>query len=69
MIKVKALQDESGHWYIVPNELVDQFEKLSEQSMDENDPDHYEYENKFMELFSGFMTGGDLNNVQLYIEG
>ena len=25
--KVKATQDDSGHWYVIPEELYDQFEK------------------------------------------
>lgn len=26
-IKVKPVKDESGHWYIIPNELIDDFYK------------------------------------------
>ena len=25
MKKIKATQDESGHWYLIPNELFDEF--------------------------------------------
>ena len=25
MKKVKAITDESGHWYVIPNDLVDDF--------------------------------------------
>ena len=25
MIKVKAMTDDSGHWYVLPNELADSF--------------------------------------------
>lgn len=62
-IKAKALTDESGHWYVVPNEEEDLFRELQERA---NDGDH-EAEQLFEETFSGYQTGGDLNNKQLYI--
>lgn len=61
MTKVKAVQDESGHWYIIPNDLVDDFYKDSE---DESLIDS----GKFDDKWSKYMTGGDLNLVQLYAE-
>ena len=65
MTPVKAVRDESGHWYLVPNELYMEFNKQSnkiEESGYDND-----LINSFEELFSQFRTGGDLNLVQLYI--
>ena len=62
MIKVKILQDDSGHWYIIPNEMVDDFSKdLNDEEMS----DSGEFDNKWRE----YMTDGDLNLVQLYTYG
>ncbi len=61
MVKVKATQDDSGHWYLIPNELNDQFQKDLE---DEEMCDSGEFDKKYSE----FMTGGDLNLIQLYVK-
>jgi hypothetical protein len=57
--KVKAIKDESGHWYIIPNELVKEFHK---DESNEDMIDSGEFGNKW----GGYMTGGGLNLVQLY---
>ena len=59
--KVKATIDESGHghWYVIPNELVTEFHK---DELNEDMIDSGEFDNKW----GGYMTGGDLNLVQLY---
>ena len=66
MIKVKAVQDDSGHWYIIPNELCDEFINIMD------DIEHYEnnekYVREFEDKFSHYRTGGDLNLKQLWIE-
>ena len=58
---VKAVQDESSHWYLIPNELFEEFYSDSED---------YEFcvSGKFDEKYGEYRTGGDLNNDQLYIE-
>lgn len=61
---VKPLKDDSGHWYIVPNEESDLFYELLEKA---ENGDH-EAEQLFIETFDGYMTGGDLNLKQLYIK-
>lgn len=58
--KVKAVRDESGHWYILPNGLLSDFYK------DEQDEDFVD-SGKFDNKYGKYMTGGDLNNIQLYI--
>jgi hypothetical protein len=68
MIKIKALRDESSHWYLVPNEFCDEFNKLQNKLSCEEYPDRDNDEKYFIEKFSQYMTGGDLNNVQLYID-
>ena len=69
MIKVKALTDDSSHWYLVPNEEAEEFNKLISLICYANETDGgekliYEFEKKF----SKYRTGGDLNLTQLYID-
>lgn len=63
MTKVYVLQDESSHWYLIPNEEVEMFYKLLEESYND-----YEAQDEFEIRFSKYRTGGDLNNKQLYIK-
>ncbi len=55
---VQALQDDSGHWYIVPNEIAEYFQDYVEN----------EDVNVFEERYGKYATGGDLNLFQLYAE-
>lgn len=57
--EVKAVQDESSHWYIIPNELENEFYEDSENV---EMADSGEFDDKYRE----YSTGGCLNNVQLY---
>lgn len=60
LIPVVAKQDD-GHWYVIPSVLSETFNsslRAAEVSEEAND--------QFIELFSQYMTGGDLNNIQLY---
>lgn len=58
--KVVAVQDDSCHWYVIPVEMLQEFRKLGEGGEGTED--------EFIEKFSDYMTGGDLNNIQLYAE-
>ena len=60
-IKVNAVQDESGHWYILPTKLKDEFfnDLENEDFIDRGD---------FDKKYSEYMTGGCLNLIQLYAE-
>lgn len=58
--KVKAVQDDSCHWYVIPSELEEEFNQDSE---DEDLVDSGDFDEKYGE----YRTGGDLNLVQLYI--
>lgn len=60
-VKVKPTKDESGHWYILPNELSSEFDK------DLDDVDFVD-SGKFDQKYGEYRTGGDLNLVQLYIK-
>jgi len=58
--RAKAIQDDSSHWYVIPSELEKEFRQLLEGGE--------EAENLFIEKFSQYMTGGDVNRKQLYAE-
>lgn len=60
MKKVHATKDNDGHWYVIPVELVEEFDRLLEGGESTED--------EFIDKFSDYMTGGDLNLVQLYAE-
>lgn len=59
LVKVQAVQDDSGHWYVIPNELKDEFNSDSENW---EMCDSGEFDTKYGE----YMTGGDLNLIQLW---
>jgi hypothetical protein len=59
MRKVKVIQDQDSHWYVIPNELVDNFIK---DALDDAMIDSGEFDAKWGE----HKTGGDANNIQLY---
>lgn len=55
--KVKAVTDDGGHWYLIPNELVDTFYGDDAMEIDN-------FDNKY----GKYRTVGDINLVQLYIK-
>jgi hypothetical protein len=61
MVKVRAIKDESGHWYVIPNELYNEFIK-DEQNEDMIDS------GEFDDKYGKYRTFGDLNLIQLYAE-
>lgn len=61
MKKVYAVKDDDCHWYIIPAEMKDEFHSDLEGLCDEN-IDGWE------DKYGQYMTGGDLNLVQLYAE-
>lgn len=54
LIKVKAARDESGHWYIIPNEMYDEFAQ-----------DNWDEIPEFDSKWGKYMSGG-VNDIQLY---
>lgn len=58
---VKALKDESGHWYVIPAVLAGEF-LADEQNEDLIDSGEFDAK------WSKYRTGGDLNLVQLWAE-
>ncbi len=59
MIEVKLLKDDDGHWYLVPNELSEQFFE---------DLDHEEFcdSGGFDEKYKKYRIG-NVNSIQLFI--
>lgn len=72
MKKVVAKTDESSHWYVIPEELNEEFNRLMEQYYLADNRDDYdtvdEIVDEFESKFAKYRTGGDLNNIQLYAE-
>lgn len=66
-IKVKAL-DQGGDWFLVPNDLMDVWEKYTAiiDNEDESSDVWMDACDRFEEYFGHMRTEGDLNNVQLY---
>ncbi len=60
-IKIKAVQDNDFHWFLIPNELEKDFYKDLENK-------NFVDSGKFGNKYSQYMTGGDLNLTQLYVE-
>ena len=59
--RVKATQDEDGHWYVIPELLYKLFRAdLENEEIVESGG----FDNKY----GKYRTGGDLNLVQLYAE-
>lgn len=61
MIKVKALRDDSGHWYVVPLTETDDFKRDLNNRYMVNSGD-------FDAIYGHYRTGGDLNLIQLWAE-
>ena len=59
--KVKVAQDESGHWYVLPNDLEEDFYNDGEDT-------HFVDSGKFDDKYGRYRTGGALNLVKLYAE-
>lgn len=66
--KVLAKQDDSCHWYVIPAELSHEWNRLSEIMYDNDGPGGQAAEDLFIDTFGQYMTGGDLNNIQLYAD-
>lgn len=68
MQRVYATQDNDGHWYVIPYYSAARFSQLLELSEYGVYDDWEKYEEQFIEEFSQYMTGGDLNNVELFAD-
>ena len=61
LVKVKAVQDDSCHWYIIPNDMLNEFYKDLENGS-------FVDGGGFSEKYSKYMTGGCINNTQLFAD-
>lgn len=59
MERVYCIQDNDGHWYVIPYEQREEFQSDLDGLYDEN---YDEWDDKY----AHYMTGGDLNLVELY---
>lgn len=64
MTRVYCTKDDSGHWYVIPYELKDDFNLLI-TDMD-NEPFNYDLFQEFEDKYGYYRTGGDLNLISLY---
>jgi hypothetical protein len=61
MQKVKIVQDDSRHWYIIPNELYQDFHR-------DLDNEYMVDTGEFDKKYHKYMTNGGMNEIQLYAE-
>ena len=59
MISVKVLEDESGHWYIIPSNMYKNFILLRDLEKDEE---------LFEKTFERYRIGGDINLIELFVD-
>lgn len=59
--KVKVVQDQDSHWYVIPEELEPSF---LIDLYDDKTIESGEFDSKWRK----YRTGGDLNLVQLWVE-
>jgi hypothetical protein len=59
--KVRAVRDDSSHWYVIPEEQAEAFYHDIDTSRSLKFLD-------FDERWGKYRTGGDVNNVQLYAD-
>lgn len=64
--RVYVTQDQDSHWYIIPIEMLEVFNRLLEESQYESNPDWEAKEAEFIDKFSQYATGGYINNIELY---
>lgn len=68
-IRVEVHQDDSGHWYVVPEDKMPEYREALTNigNQEEYSDTWYDAINEFINKFSEYRTGGDLNNVALYL--
>ena len=59
MQKVQIAQDDSGHFYVLPNDLLQEF-------LNEQEDESFVDSGGFGDKYGKYMTGGSLNLIQLY---
>ena len=68
VLDVKILKRD-GDWFIVPNELMEEWNEYTEiLDREDESAEWYDACDRFEKYFGHMRTGGDLNNVQLYMK-
>jgi len=62
MKRVYITTDDSGHYFVIPYDRKEEFNKLLNDCIN----DDYESLDKFEIEFSKYMTGGDVNLIEFY---
>ena len=62
-------QDDDGHWYAIPVELVSKFDHMMDEiSSTESETDEwYEAIDEFSRVFSKYMTGGGYDHIEIIL--
>ena len=63
--KVKVVQDDDGHWYVIPEEMYKEFNEKLNYLIRTNYVVSYKLE-EFEDVFNKYMLDGDINSTQLY---
>ena|ERR1041384_2106710 len=58
--RVTAVQDDDGHWYVIPAGDVNEFHGMLDEAARNDDYDEFNMK------FSKYLTGGDLNIIELW---
>jgi len=64
--RVYVTQDGSGHDYVIPYELKEEFQTIQTAISTMFESDAYCLQEEFEEKFSQYATGGDINLIELY---
>jgi len=65
--RVVITQDDDGHSYIIPYEMKEEFIDLLNKLI-ECDYEDAEILDEYVNKFEQYRTGGDINNIELYIK-
>ena len=57
-------QDSDSHWYMIPAEMRETWNKYTVNDIAWDD---YEKQEEFTNLFFGYMTGGGINHIEFII--
>lgn len=64
--RVYITQDDSGHDYVIPYELKDEFNELINKMASIFEADAYDLQDEFEDKFGEYATRGDINLIELY---
>lgn len=53
-------QDQDSHWYMIPSELYDKWQEMTQNDFDDDD---YEGVEEFEKTFGEYRTGGGISHI------